>query len=78
MLIDPIAPLPYGGTAVLLTVPWHRRSTRDLPVLEEPPEGIEAHPAFFPSERAYLLVEHSALVLGGDPTDRAALERALA
>jgi len=65
VLIDPIDPLPPGEVdGVLLTVPWHRRSTGDLPVLDELPPGIEAHPAFFPPERAYLLVEFHALVLG--------------
>jgi hypothetical protein len=65
VLIDPIAPAPRGD-AVLLTVPWHRRSTDELglPVLEEPPAGIEARPGFFADERAYWLPEHRAIVLG--------------
>jgi len=73
VLIDPIAPLPPGDVdGVLLTVPWHRRSTGDLPVLDEPPPGIESYPAFFPLERAYVLVEHRALVLGDCFMDGAA------
>jgi hypothetical protein len=65
VLIDPIAPAP-AGDAVLLTCPWHRRSTDELglEVLDTPPEGIEAHPSFFAEEVALLLREHRALVLG--------------
>jgi hypothetical protein len=65
VLIDPIAPAPPAD-GVLLTVPWHRRSTDELglPVLDAPPPGIEARPAFFAEERAYWLPAHRAIVLG--------------
>jgi hypothetical protein len=65
VLIDPVAPAPPGD-GVLLTVPWHRRSTDELglPVLDEPPAGIEARPGFFAEERAFWLPQHRALVLG--------------
>ncbi len=65
VLIDPIAPAPPGD-AVLLTVPWHRRSVDELglPVLDEPPAGIEARPGFFAEERVYWLPAHRAIVLG--------------
>jgi hypothetical protein len=65
VLIDPIAPAPPAD-GVLLTVPWHRRSTDELglPVLEVPPTGIEARPGFFSEESAYWLPAHKAIVLG--------------
>jgi hypothetical protein len=65
VLIDPVLPAPRAD-AVLLTVPWHRRDTDelDLPVLDEPPAGIEAVPSFFADERAYWLPAHRAIVLG--------------
>ena len=65
VLIDPILPAPRAD-AVLLTVPWHRRSTDelDLPVLDEPPAGIEARPGYFAEELAYWLPAWSAIVLG--------------
>jgi hypothetical protein len=65
ILIDPVQPAPTGD-AVLLTVPWHRRSTDelDLPILDEPPAGIEARPGYFAEERAYWLPAWSAIVLG--------------
>jgi glyoxylase-like metal-dependent hydrolase (beta-lactamase superfamily II) len=65
VLIDPVLPAPRAD-AILLTVPWHRRATDDLglPVLEEPPAGIEARPGFFAEERAYWIPAHWALVLG--------------
>jgi hypothetical protein len=65
VLIDPVLPAPRAD-AVLLTVPWHRRATDELelPVLDEPPTGIEARPGFFAEERAYWLPAHRAIVLG--------------
>ena len=65
VLFDPVEPAPPAD-AILLTVPWHRRSADaiGLPVLDEPPPGIEAHPSFFAEERAYYLPAHKALVLG--------------
>jgi hypothetical protein len=65
VLIDPVLPAPRAD-AVLLTVPWHRRSTDELEldVLDEPPPGIEARPGFFAEERAYWIPEHRAIVLG--------------
>jgi hypothetical protein len=65
VLIDPILPAPRAD-AVLLTVPWHRRSTDELglEVLEVPPAGIEAKPGFFAEESAYWIPEHRAIVLG--------------
>jgi glyoxylase-like metal-dependent hydrolase (beta-lactamase superfamily II) len=65
VLVDPVAPAP-AADAILLTVPWHRRGADELglPVLDEPPPGIEAYPGFFAEERAYYIVEHRALVLG--------------
>jgi hypothetical protein len=65
VLIDPVAPAPPGD-AVLLTVPWHRRSTDELglPVLDTPPGGIESRPGFFAEELAYWLPAHRAIVLG--------------
>lgn len=65
VLIDPVAPAPPGD-AVLLTVPWHRRSTDELglPVLDTPPPGIESRPGFFAEERVYWLPAHRAIVLG--------------
>jgi hypothetical protein len=65
VLIDPILPAPRGD-AILLTVPWHRRATDELglPVLETPPEGIEARPGFFAEERAFWIPAHFAIVLG--------------
>jgi hypothetical protein len=65
VLIDPVLPAPRAD-AVLLTVPWHRRATDELelPVLDEPPTGIEARPSFFAEERAYWLPAHRAIVLG--------------
>ena len=65
VLIDPIAPAP-DADAILLTVPWHRRATDELglPVLDEPPAGIEARPGFFGEESAYWLPAHRALILG--------------
>jgi hypothetical protein len=64
-LIDPVQPAP-DAVAVLLTVPWHRRAADELglPVLDEPPPGIEARPGFFAEEKAYWLPEHKAIVLG--------------
>jgi hypothetical protein len=65
VLIDPVLPAPRAD-AVLLTVPWHRRDTDelDLPVLDDPPAGIEARPGFFAEERAFWLPVHKAIVLG--------------
>jgi glyoxylase-like metal-dependent hydrolase (beta-lactamase superfamily II) len=65
VLVDPVEPAPPAD-AILLTVPWHRRSTdaRGLPVLEEPPPGIEAYPSFLAEERAFHLPAQKALVLG--------------
>jgi hypothetical protein len=65
VLIDPVLPAPRAD-AVLLTVPWHRRSTDELglPVLDEPPPGIEARPGFFAEERAFWIPGHRAIVLG--------------
>jgi glyoxylase-like metal-dependent hydrolase (beta-lactamase superfamily II) len=65
VLIDPVQPAPPAD-AVLLTVPWHRRSTDELglPVLDEPPPGIEARPGFFAEESAFWLPAHRAIVLG--------------
>jgi hypothetical protein len=65
VLIDPVQPAPRAD-AVLLTVPWHRRDTDelDLPVLDEPPAGIETRPGFFAEERVFWLPEHRAIVLG--------------
>ncbi|MBV8256515.1 MAG: hypothetical protein JOZ56_03920 [Actinobacteria bacterium] len=65
VLVDPVAPAPEAD-AILLTVPWHRRSADELglPVLDTPPPGIEARPGFFAEERAYWVPEHRALVLG--------------
>jgi hypothetical protein len=65
ILFDPVQPAPPGD-AVLLTVPWHRRSVDELglPVLEEPPPGIEWRPGFFDAERAFWLPAHAAIVLG--------------
>jgi hypothetical protein len=71
VLIDPVLPAPRAD-AVLLTVPWHRRDTDelDLPVLDEPPSGIEARPGFFQEERVFWLPEHRAIVVGDSYTDR--------
>jgi hypothetical protein len=71
VLIDPVLPAPRAD-AVLLTVPWHRRDTDelDLPVLEEPPAGIEALPGFFPEERVFWLPGHRAIVVGDSYMDR--------
>jgi hypothetical protein len=65
VLIDPVQPAPRAD-AVLLTVPWHRRATDELglPVLDEPPDGIEVRPGFFAEERAFWLPQHKAIVLG--------------
>jgi hypothetical protein len=65
VLIDPILPAP-SADAVLLTVPWHRRSTDELglPVLDAPPAGIEARPGYFAEETAYWLPAWSGIVLG--------------
>jgi hypothetical protein len=70
ILIDPVLPAPRAD-AILLTVPWHRRATDELelPVLDEPPAGIEARPGFFAEERAYWLPAHRAIVLGDAFTD---------
>jgi hypothetical protein len=71
VLIDPVQPAPRAD-AVLLTVPWHRRDTDelDLPVLDDPPAGIEAWPAFFAEERAFWLPAWKAIVLGDGWTDQ--------
>ena len=65
VLIDPVQPAPEAD-AVLLTVPWHRRDVDaiGLPVLDDPPTGIEAKPGFFAEESAFWLPEHKAIVLG--------------
>jgi hypothetical protein len=64
-LIDPIEPAPPAD-AILLTVPWHLRSAGELglPVLDEPPAGIEWRPGFFAEERVYWLPAHRAIVIG--------------
>jgi len=64
-LIDPVQPAPRADAA-LLTVPWHRRAVDelDLPVLDEPPAGIEAYPGYFREEVAYYIPAHKAIVLG--------------
>jgi hypothetical protein len=69
-LIDPVQPAPRAD-AVLLTVPWHRRDTDelDLPVLDEPPAGIEARPGFFAEESVFWLPQHRAIVLGDSYMD---------
>jgi hypothetical protein len=65
VLFDPVLPAPRAD-AILLTVPWHRRAADELglPVLDEPPAGIEVRPGFFAEESAYWLPAHSAIVLG--------------
>jgi len=65
VLFDPVEPAP-AADAILLTVPWHRRSADaiGLPVLEDPPAGIEAYPGYFAEERAFYVPAHKALVLG--------------
>ncbi len=65
VLFDPVEPAPPAD-AILLTVPWHRRSADaiGLPVLDDPPPGIEAYPGYFAEERAFYVPEHKALVLG--------------
>jgi hypothetical protein len=65
-----VLPTPRAD-AVLLTVPWHRRASDELglPVLEEPPAGIEARAGFFAEERAYWLPAHWAIVLGDSYMD---------
>jgi hypothetical protein len=65
VLFDPVAPAPPGD-AILLTVPWHRRSTDELglPVLDSLPSGIESRPGFFAEELVYWLPAHRAIVLG--------------
>ena len=70
VLIDPVLPAPLAD-AVLLTVPWHRRATDELelPVLDEPPAGIEVRPGFFAEERAYWVPAHRAIVLGDSYMD---------
>jgi hypothetical protein len=77
VLIDPVLPAPRAD-AVLLTVPWHRRDTDelDLPVLDEPPAGIETRPGYFPEEQVFWLPEHRAIVVGDSYMDghRAPLE----
>jgi hypothetical protein len=69
-LIDPVQPAPRAD-AVLLTVPWHRRDTDelDLPVLDDPPAGIEARPGFFAEESVFWLPQHRAIVLGDSYMD---------
>jgi hypothetical protein len=69
-LIDPVQPAPRAD-AVLLTVPWHRRDVDelDLPVLDEPPAGIEARPGFFAEESVFWLPQHRAIVLGDSYMD---------
>src|SRR5205823_4706828 len=73
VLIDPVQPAARAD-AVLLTVPWHRRAADELelPVLDEPPPGIEAWPGFFAEERAYWLPAHWAIVLGDAYVDGSA------
>jgi hypothetical protein len=66
VLIDPVAPVPDGGDAILLTVPWHRRAADDLglPVLDTPPAPIEVRPGFYAQETVFWLPEHRAIVIG--------------
>jgi hypothetical protein len=73
VLIDPVQPAPIAD-AILLTVPWHRRAADELelPVLEEPPPGIEARPSYFAEEVAYWLPAWKAIVLGDAFMDGAA------
>jgi hypothetical protein len=65
VLFDPVLPAPRAD-AILLTVPWHRRSSDELglPVLDEPPAGVETRPGFFTEERAYWIPSLRAIVLG--------------
>jgi hypothetical protein len=65
VLFDPVEPAPPAD-AILLTVPWHRRSADaiGLSVLDDPPPGVEAYPGYFAEERAFYVPAHKALVLG--------------
>jgi hypothetical protein len=68
VLIDPVTPpaeLLRRDPAIVLTAPWHRRSSEDIgEPLAEPPRGIEARPAYFPEDRMLWIARHNALVLG--------------
>ena len=66
VLIDPDSCPRRAPTPVLLTCRGigARRTSSNLPVLDEPPAGIEARAGYFAEEFAYWLPAWSAIVLG--------------
>ncbi len=64
VLFDPAEPPDeFRDADVLLTQPWHARSSEGMNVVDAFP-GVEARPACWPGDRLFWIEEHGALVFG--------------
>ena len=64
VLFDPAEPpAELRGADVLLTQPWHARSSEGLNVVDSFP-GVESRPGCWPGDAIYWIPEHGALVFG--------------